>query len=91
MSFHKVKRVAKKKSKNGIKEYTYYELHKVFRDPDNKERVITQYICYLGTDPNNEQARERIQRAKDEFMGKYATNRLIKKIERELSKEEKVT
>ena len=71
-----------------VKKYTVYELHKVYRPEGNKKKVVSKYICYLGKDPHSPEALARIERAKQEGQGIFSTERLVKRVERELKEGE---
>lgn len=71
-----------------VKKYAVYELHKVYRPENNKKKVVSKYVAYLGKDPKSPEARARVERAKQEGLGFFATDRLVKRVSREMKKSE---
>ena len=87
MALVKIRKTVYKTYKGETKKYSVWELHKKYRDPTNKKKVISKYICYLGKEPNGPEAKERMNRAKEEAQGHYSAERLAKKMSREIKKE----
>ena len=81
------KKVVYKKYKGKVKHYTVYELHRIYRDPQNKKKVVTKYVCYLGKKKSGPEARERIERyVRENHEFRFDVDRLLKKMQREMTK-----
>ncbi len=73
------------KGKKSVKVYVYFELVKTYRNPKNKDKVCQVFVKHLGNDPAL--IREKLLEYRSEAQGQYSVERLVKVLERDLTKE----
>jgi len=76
--------IRKKRKKYKNSSYLYFELVKTYRDPKDKTKVKSKFLCHLGKDKKS--IKEKLERFKAETSGQYSSERLLREIEQEMKK-----
>ncbi len=72
------KRKTKKKYKDKIYNYLYYELIQTFRDPKDKSKVVSKFIGFLGKKSTRKDHLEKMRRR---LTGQYTLQELTAAME----------
>lgn len=68
------KRKTKKMYKGREYHYLYYELIQTYRDPDDKTRVVSKFIGFLG---KKSKTKEHLEKMKRRLLGHYTVSELV--------------